>query len=262
MKQLYLAGIILLVLFSTAISAQDNNDTIKKGNKKEKPVLPDPYHWNVIKFNPTPMLLWDMSNITICYERLIKKDQSLVIQAGYLAFPNIVDDTVINLLAVYDRSRSGVNLAFDYRYYPFARNRRPAPDGLYIGGYISYYGLKSNNKFDILNTTVDQQGSIDANLRIANLGFELGYQFIFWKRFSLDLLMFGPSYSMISTNINIRGDLDPEQIQDIDQELIDKLLNLFPHLETVFSDDGLQYSGRKTKFSPLLRYSISLGVHF
>ena len=262
MKRLYLAGITLLVLFSTDISAQDNNDTIKKGNKKEKQVLPDPYHRNVIKFNPTPMLLWDMSNFTLSYERLIKKDQSLSLQAGYLAFPNIVSDTVLNLLAVYDRSRSGVNLAFDYRYYPFARNRRPAPDGLYIGGYISYYGLKSTNKFDVLGTDLDKQGAVDMNVRIANLGFELGYQFIFWKRFSLDLLLFGPSYSMITTNINISGNLDPEQIQNIDQEIIDKLLSRFPHLGTVFSDNGLQYSGRKTQFSALLRYSVSLGVHF
>jgi hypothetical protein len=261
-KQVWLTWILIIILFYPTLQAQEKNDTIKNGNKKEKPVLLDPYHRNVIKFNPTPMLLWDMSNITISYERLIKKNQSLSLQAGYLAFPNIVDDTVLNLVAVYDRSRSGINLAFDYRYYPFARNRRPAPDGLYIGGYISYYGLKSTNKFDVLYTTIDQQGSIDANLRVANLGFELGYQFIFWKRFSLDLLMFGPSYSIISTNINIKGGLDPDQIQNIDQELVDKLLSRFPHLGTVFSDDGLQYSGRKTQFGALFRYSLQFGVHF
>ncbi len=262
MKRLYYAGIILLVLFSISLPGQDNNDTIKKGNKKVKPVLLDPYHKNVVKFNPTPMLLWDMSNITISYERLIKKDQSLALQAGYLAFPNIIDDTVLNLIAVYDRSRNGVNLAFDYRYYPFARNRRPAPDGLYIGGYVSYYSLKSANKFDIINTTVDQQGTLEANLKIGNLGFELGYQFIFWKRFSLDFLLFGPSYSLISKNISVKGGLDPDEMEDINQELVDKLLDRFPHLGTVFSDDGLEYSGKESKFSPLLRYSISLGVHF
>lgn len=262
MKKLYQAGMILLVLFSTSVTAQDNNDTIKKGNKKEKPVLLDPYHRNVIKFNPTPMLLWDMSNITLSYERLIKKDQSLALQAGYLAFPNIIDDTILNLISVYDRSRHGINLAFDYRYYPFARNRRPAPDGLYIGGYVSYYSLRSTNNFDVLNTTLDQQGTLEANLRIGNIGFELGYQFIFWKRFSLDLLLFGPSYSVISKEISIRGGLDPDQIQNINQELVDKLLDRFPHLGTVFSDDGLQYSGTKSQFSPLLRYSVSFGVHF
>jgi hypothetical protein len=208
------------------------------------------------------MLLWDMSNITISYERLITKDQSLVLQAGYLAFPNLLDDTMLNLITFYDRNRSGVNLAFDYRYYPFARNRRPAPDGLYIGGYISYYGLKSTNKFNILYTSIDQQGATDMNVKIANVGFELGYQFIFWKRFSLDFLLFGPSYSMIATNINISGNLDPEQVQNIDQEIIDKLLSRFPHLGTVFSDNGFQYSGRETQFSALLRYSLSLGVHF
>jgi len=86
--------------------------------------------------------------------------------------------------------------------------------------------------------------------------------FIFWKRFSLDLLLFGPSYSLISKSISIKGGLDPDEIQNINQELVDKLLNRFPQLETIFSDDGAQYSGTNSEFSALLRYSISFGVHF
>lgn len=261
-KQAWLMWIIFLLLYCPEIRAQEKNDSVDNKQGKDKPVPLTPYHWNVIKFNPTPMLLWDMSNITLSYERLIKKDQSLALQAGYLAFPNIIDDTVINLVAVYDRSRSGVNLAFDYRYYPFARNRRPAPDGLYIGGYISYYSLKATNKFDVLYTTIDQQGAIDANLRVGNLGFELGYQFIFWKRFSLDLLLFGPSYSIISAGIDIKGELNEDQVDNIDQELIDKLLSRFPSLATVFSNDGNHYDGKKTQFGALFRYSVQIGVHF
>lgn len=229
---------------------------------KEKPKVLQPYRKNVIKFNPTPMLLWDLSNFTISYERLIKKDQSLSLQVGYLSFPNLLDDTLLNLVSIYDRNRKGVNLAFDYRYYPFARNRRPAPDGLYIGGYISYYGLKSMNKVDILHTTIDQNGSINMTANIVNLGFELGYQFIFWKRFSLDLLLFGPSYSMISAKINVKGEFDKDQIENISQETVDKLLSRFPSLRYVFSEHGHQYTGQKTQFSTLFRYSIQFGFHF
>lgn len=262
MKQLYLAGVFLLVFSSTAIQAQYENDTITKKDKKEKPVLLEPYYRNVIKFNPTPMLLWDLSNITFSYERLIKKDQSISLQAGYLLFPHLLNDTVLNLIEIYERDRKGMNLALDYRYYPLSRNRRPAPDGLYIGGYLSHYNLTFNNKFNVLYTTIDQQGAIDGKINITNLGIELGYQFIFWKRFSLDLLMFGPSFSMVNTSVNISGELDEEQIENIDQELIDNLLDRHPQLGSVFSDDGLEYSGRKTKFSTLFRYSIQLGVHF
>lgn len=187
---------------------------------------------------------------------------SLALQAGFLTSPNIANDTIGEVLLFTDRSRNGINLSFDYRYYPFARNRRPAPDGLYIGGYISYYGLSFNNKFDILNTTFDQQGKLDANINIMNLGFELGYQFIFWKRFSLDLLLFGPSYTYFYGNSKITGQLDPEQVDDINEELADKLLERFPLLENVFSAEGLQVSGTKSDFNFFFRYSIQLGFHF
>jgi len=55
---------ILLLLFATMIltishlQARGKSDTIDKKIKKEKPVLLAPYHKNVIKFNPTPMLLF------------------------------------------------------------------------------------------------------------------------------------------------------------------------------------------------------------
>jgi hypothetical protein len=263
MKKIYLVWIIILVLSLPALMAQEKNDTIPKKNKKEKPVPLPPIHWNVIKFNPTPMLIWgDRRNITFAYERLIKKDMSLSLQLGYLLFPNLLSDTVANTVTIYNRTRTGVNAAFDYRYYPFSRNPRPAPDGLYIGGYASYYGMKFNNKFDILQTNNAQQGSLDAKLNIINFGFELGYQFIFWKRVSLDLILFGPSYSIFTGNVNISGDLDYDQIQNIDQELVDKFFNRFPYMKTVFDSDGLHFTGNKSKITTLLRYSVSVGFRF
>jgi hypothetical protein len=103
---------------------------------------------------------------------------------------------------------------------------------------------------------------MDTKVGILNFGVELGYQFIFWKRFSVDLLLFGPSYSMISTSVTISGDLDQDQVDDLNQELVDKLLDRFPALETVFSDEGHEFESQKSRFSPLLRYSIQFGFHF
>jgi hypothetical protein len=56
----------------TDLKAVEVNDTIRKANdtvptavKAEKPVTLTPYHRNVIKFNPTPMLL--MGNVRTAY---------------------------------------------------------------------------------------------------------------------------------------------------------------------------------------------------
>lgn len=247
----------------TTPAVRQATDTLANVRQKTKQPLLDPYHKNVIKFNPTPMLLFgEVRNITISYERLIAKNQSVAVQGGYLLFPRLFDDTIVSLLSLTDRSKYGVNLSFDYRFYPGARNRRPAPDGLYLGAYLSYYGFRFSNNFDILYTEVDQNGSMAGKFNFFNLGIQLGYQFVFWKRFTLDLLMFGPSLSYYHREMTLSGDLDETEIENIDEEVIQKILDRFPALKTIFSDDDLKLSGSSAKLSFGFRYSIQLGFHF
>jgi len=237
-------------------------DTVSANVNAEKPLALTPYHRNVIKFNPTPMLLWgEIRNITLSYERLIRKNQSISIQLGYLVIPKFFD-TVLNLIRVNEYARRGVNIALDYRYYPQFRNRRPAPDGLYIGGYLSYYGFRFNNSIDILATTSSGDGTLRGTLNMLNLGLELGYQFIFWKRFSVDLLMFGPSLSLYYRKLELTGDLDKSEFEQIDEELARQLIDRFPVLGYLFGGQTATFSGGNANISTGFRYSIQLGFHF
>jgi hypothetical protein len=250
--------IILTVIGLNAFSMKDSGDTLNHQG------ILEPYYRNVIKFNPTPMLLFgDLRNVTFSYERLIKKDQSLTFQAGYLTFPNLFDDTIAGIVNFTGKSKQqGVNLAVDYRYYPAIRNRRPAPDGLYVGAYASYYGLWFNNNIDILGTEVDQAVETDGNVQVLNVGLNLGYQFIFWKRMTLDLMVFGPSLNLTHGDGVVNGQLDQAQIDAIDDEIIDALLDKFPLLSQVFSEDDLVVSGSRSSFGTGFRYSIQVGFHF
>jgi len=266
-SKIFLPLAFIIIFQLSGVCLPGVNDTVPQGVKKEKPPVLEPYHWNVIKFNPTPMLLWgNIRNITFTYERLVAKNHSLSFQAGYLLFPKIVNDSVPRkttpLVNIRSGNKYGINLALDYRYYPFSRNRRPAPDGLYIGAYLSYYGFRFSNDLDVLYTTVDQNGSIKGKLNIVNLGMSIGYQFIFWKRFTLDLLMFGPSLSHYSGALEINGSLDPEEIQKIDEEVVDKFLEKFPFFGTLFSNENLKFTGSRASLSVGFRYSIQLGFHF
>lgn len=267
MKRILLLLLIIPLSACTGAFGQDKADSIPPVKKEEKPATLTPYHRNVIKFNPTPMLLFsEVRNITLSYERMINNTMSLSLQAGYLLLPKLIGDTLapagIPVAVLTNRSKYGVNMAIDYRYYPFSRNRRPAPDGLYIGGYASYYGFRFQNNFDILQTNVDQKGAFKGQLNVVNVGMSLGYQFIFWKRFSLDMLLFGPSFSYYQGKLNVAGELDQEEIEGIDQEVVDKILNRFPMLKSIFSKDGLTFTGNRTTTSIGFRYSIQLGFHF
>lgn len=251
----------ILILGTVQCYPAGNKDTVSAEPVHSKYLKP--YHRNVIKFNPTPMLfLANVNNITLSYERLIKDNQSVCIQAGYLLFPKIYSDTVLGLIDLKGGEKKGVNLSADYRFYPMKRNRRPAPDGMYLGAYISYYGFKFKNPFDILYTQADQGGALKGKINVVNVGMELGYQFIFWKRISLDLLMFGPSLSYYNRELIITGNLDESQITRIDDELVKKLMEKFPLIRELFTTEDIKFTGSRTNFSVGFRYSISIGFHF
>jgi hypothetical protein len=250
--------ILLLIVINLQGYSQHVPDTIGSS-----PVLA-PYHRNVIKFNPTPMLLFsEIKNITLSYERLIRDDQSIVAQAGYLTFDGILEDTIAGLIDFSGNTKQpGFNLACEYRYYPTIRNRRPAPDGLYIGGFLTYYFTKFKNTFDILYTSIDQDNQISGHINVVNMGVNMGYQFIFWKQLSLDMMVFGPSIQFTQGKGEIKGDLDPQQIDEIDSELLEKLVDRFPVMGEVFSDDNLTFTGNRTSFGAGFRYAIQIGYHF
>jgi hypothetical protein len=262
--------IIFSVLSCTDLMALERNDTIH--NPKDSILQPKnvanlliltPYHLNVIKFNPTPMLLFsDIRNLTFSYERLINNNHSLAIQLGYLMIPQWISDTVANLVTIRDDSRKGINIGFDYRYYPSLRNRHPAPDGLYLGSYLSYYGFRFEDKFNAINEPAPQDGSIKGRLNMTNLGFEIGYQFIFRQKFSVDLLMFGPSITYYSSKIDIDGNLEEGQIDEIDQEFADRLFKRFPALSYLFDGETTNLTNTKFHLTTGFRYCIQFGFHF
>jgi hypothetical protein len=266
--------ILLMIAFNVLsykeLQADERNDTIPEVNdstanpkKAENPGLLTPYHLNVVKFNPTPMLLFnELKNVTFSYERLIKKNKSVSLQLGCLVVPQVLNDTLFNNVLVNKDKRKGINIAADYRIYPFSRNRRPAPDGLYYGGYISYYGTSFESKIHLMDAPEEDNVWLKGRSNMINLGFELGYQFIFSKKFSLDLLMFGPSISGYWGNLDLTGTLNSDLGDTIDEELAAKLKERFPALGYLFSDEVATFSTSKITLTSWFRYSFQFGYHF
>jgi hypothetical protein len=252
------------------LMASDGNDTIPSttcniliSGDATKPMLLAPYYKNVIKFNPTPMWMWEQpQNLTFSYEKLLKNNNSIAFMLGYLVFPQVLKDTLINTFKITDYSTKGINVAVDFRHYLGARNTRPAPDGLYIGGYCSFNGTAFENKFTTLDSQVGEPGSLNGKASMTNLGCEIGYQFIFWKRFSVDLLMCGPAVTLYSRKIELTGMDNQEFLDQIDEELASKLVERFPALGFLYKGEPYQASGSNMVLSTSFRYSVQLGYHF
>ncbi len=66
MKSILISCILFLYAGSVILQAQVSNDTTRMNKKKEKPLYLDPYHRNIIKFNPTPMLVFDIKECDFC----------------------------------------------------------------------------------------------------------------------------------------------------------------------------------------------------
>ncbi len=248
-------NIITAVLFACPLflSAQRTDSLI---NSKK------PIHKNVIKFNPTPMLLWSSKNVTFSYERVLNPNQSIAITLGYLEFPSLFKDTIGSLLAIKGREKYGINIALEYRFYLGKRNSRPIPDGVYLAPFVSYYGYHFKNNVDVLHTTLDSAGALKGNFYIFNAGVELGYQFVFWKRLTLDLVLIGPAISYYGGGVNISGNINLEQMQEINTDLYNKLKEKYPMIGDFVVNKSFTQNGKIDLFSVGFRYLMQIGFHF
>lgn len=224
--------------------------------------VPVPYHKNVIKINPTPMLLWSTKNVTLSYERILNKRQSVAISIGYLEFPQLLKDTIAGLVAITSRHKQGINVALEYRFYLMKRNVRPAPDGLYLAPFFSYYGYKFKNDLNILHTVLDSAAVVKGNFYAYNFGVELGYQFVFWKRLTLDMVLIGPSVSYYGGGVDVEGNLNLSQLEDINADLYNKLKEKYPMIGDFVVNKSFRNNGKLDLFSVGFRYLIQIGFHF
>jgi len=220
-----------------------------------------PFHKNVIKFNPTP-LIWNGNNYTLSYERYLWKNQTACISVGYLAMPQLFPDNIRDLIEITSREKYGINLCLEYRFYLSKRNARPVPDGIYLAPFASYYGYKFKNGFDIIPLAADSGGMIKGTYYVFNVGVELGYQFVFWKRLTLDFVLIGPAVSYYGGKTEISGALDVDQVSEINQAIYEKLQSRFPMLSNLFVDHTFQNNGKLKMFSVGFRYLVQIGFHF
>jgi hypothetical protein len=216
---------------------------------------------NTIKINPTPQVVFsNLGNITLSYERMIRRDQSLCLQLGYLKIDPFFGDSVGGVIDIRRKSDLGLNAALDYRFYPMNRNKFRAPDGLYLGGYISYYGFGFKDQFNYYKgDTAFVSGNYSSTYHYVNLGVMLGYQFIFWKWLSIDLVIFGPSLTFAASNWQISDAVDSNDEEELINTIKEKFNEKFPLLVPFVKPNGGTSSA---EFRMLFRYSVSFGVHF
>jgi hypothetical protein len=77
-------------------------------------------------------------------------------------------------------------------------------------------------------------------LNIHTIGAELGYQFVLWRRLSLDFLVFGPGFAFYKLDAGLKTDLllTQQDKEKITGEIKDALHDRFPGFNLVASENS------------------------
>ena len=218
---------------------------------------------NVIHWNLTPLLLWDGTNLVLAYERLINKSHSISVSFGFQEFPRYKNVGEEKISRVEYSRRTGYRAALEYRFYLDSRNVNPAPDGIYIGPYLSFFNFNLKNNLDVkLDSDITEELVFNGSLTRISLGFQLGYQFIIKDRFSIDLMMLGPSLTRNFGNLSLEGNISDEEKSELYEKMLNKIEDSFPSLINKLSNADLKRNGDFFNWGAGFRYMIQVGYAF
>lgn len=226
---------------------------------------------NTIRWNITPFILFSPKNINIGYERKINDTQTASINIGNLEIPILTSagDFIEELGGI--SSKGGISVFADYKFYFLNRNKRVAPEGIYIGPYIGYYSQRLDVSFEYNAGGLFDESIVSLDMGVSidnfNFGVQLGYQFVFYDRFTVDLIFIGPSYGLymgtIYANSNINSDVIVES--DVYNKFVSDVLVKVPLLKDKIESGAISIHDEKSDFSfnyGSFRYVLQVGYRF
>jgi hypothetical protein len=232
-----------------------NSASAQKNNKDST------YYKNSIKFNITNWILYD-NCFMLSYERVVSKHQSFSITGGYVEMPWF-QPTHSNVSYTNSLSKSGFTIGGDYRFYLKMENKYPAPHGLYVGPYTSYYNFKSDRKMQYTDSTGGvSHVTLNSKTNVFNLGVQLGYQFVLSKRLVIDLTLFAPSISLYGVHLQSTGGLSDAAKEELYNEVTQAMLDRFPALNKLITDKQVDASGTHNVLGAGLKYCVYIGYSF
>ena len=250
--------LILLLLFGFAQLFSLKADAFQEADS-----VPAKQFKNVIRYNLSGALLFGIDRyIVFGYERIIRPNQSISINVGKAALPKFVNIITDSLSLTKDKKSSGFNLSIDYRFYLAKENKYAAPRGIYIGPYYSFNSFNRDNEWKYVKGTANSYVTTSSKFDIHTVGFELGYQFILWKRLSLDLLLVGPGVATYRYKATFDSNIDADTKEQLLKGLQQLLTQKFPGMNYVFSDKAIDANGTLNTTAIGYRYIIQIGFNF
>lgn len=223
----------------------------------------DRQYKNVIRYNLSGAALFGFSQyIVLGYERVVSPHQSFSVNVGIASLPKLATIQTDSFSLSKDASSKGFNISADYRFYLAKENKFNAPHGLYIGPWASYNHFSKSNDWQFKNPNGKNFISTESDFSIASFGFELGYQFVLWKRLTLDLIMIGPGLGFYNYQATFDSNVTVEEKSQLLDALKQAATQKFPGMNYVLSDHQFNANGNINTSTVGYRYIVHIGFLF
>ena len=254
--------IALFSLFFTSGYSQEkiNPDSVLTIRQESLPI-PDKFNRkNSILINITNPTLINIQFQTVAYERILKNNQSFTVSVGKFALPKFGEDLADSLGMNTDYKDKGFHLGFDYRFYLNKQNRYAAPCGIYLAPFYTFNYMNRQNSW--YPEGFDSEVYTNLKFNIHTVGVEIGYQFVFWDRMAIDMIMVGPGIGFYSVNAEVGSDMDAEKQEEFFQKLNDLLADKIPGYDYVIEPGEFGKNGSYNTVDVGFRYVVRIGYRF
>lgn len=267
MKFYYISILLLAILFVLSVNngysqevqksdtLQINEKSLVQDSKQEKKVRK-----NTILINISNPSIISSKFQVIGYERILPNNQSFTINIGTFSIPRFGGSLADSLGLNSDYKDRGFHLSADYRFYLKKENKYSAPRGVYLAPYYTYNRLNRENTW--LMEGIADEVSSNLKLNIHTIGVELGYQFVFWDRIALDLVLLGPGFGFYGAKTQIGTTLDPEKESELFEKLNEILADRIPGYDKIIETGEFSKNGTYNTQGLGFRYVARVGFRF
>lgn len=249
---------ILLALLSTlAATAQVDTtqvDTTQVDITQDKTLQ---VYRNGLKLNAMGLVF---HNVSLLYERSLNEHLTLQVGTGYRWGGDLPKVFGLGDLIVSSNTRGlrGYHITPELRYYFNFCECGDSPAGFYTGLYTRYTQYYGDLNFHFWTGTEYMDAAVVSNISEMGAGIQLGYQFVFKKRFSVDFMFAGPRFSTYRLKCSIDSDYAAELAPIIEEEINRRLewLGMDPITISPSAEIDTRVGFRN------FRYAVSFGFMF
>jgi hypothetical protein len=235
----------LLIVSASQVNAQKNDSL--------------PQRRNTIKLNLVTSMIYSKS-AAVSFERVLKNNRSWGAMLGYVQFP-VIGSLGSSITSTGNPRNTGYVVGGEYRFYLGKENKFYAPHGVYIGPYANYFSFSNGHDLNYTNPTTGTvtNASLSTELKVLNIGVQLGYQFLINDRWTIDMVFIGPSVSNYALDTSVSGTIDESLLSS---ELVKALADRFPLVKDLVDNQSANVHGSSSSWGKGFRYQFNIGYHF